>query len=146
MKKTTMVILMLASCAAFSFADQGEQSAAPQEAPKEAVQEAVQEAAQEAPKEAAKEVTLRTGATDSITGKVDSVMFADPLARPRSRIVIIDALGKSCELVVKAVAVVYDSTGRLLTLDDILPGQEVKVNYIPKSRTVKEATAIKVLK
>ncbi len=133
MKKMVIAILMLAGCASFSFADEGEQPAA-------------QEATQEAPKKVIKEVTLRTGATDFITGKVDSIMPADLLTRPRSKIVIVDGSGNSREFVIKALAVIYDSTGRLLTLDDVQPAQEVQVNYITRADRTREAAAIKILK
>jgi len=141
MKKMIIAILMLAGCASFSFADEGEQPAA-----QEAAQEATQEAAQEAPKKVIKEVTLRTGATDFITGKVDSVMPADLLTRPRSKIVIVDDSGNSREFVIKALAVIYDSNGSFLTLNDVQPAQEVQVNYITKADRTREAAAIKILK
>lgn len=128
MKKVIITILILAGSVSFSFADEGEQSPA-----------------QEAPKKVIKEVTLKTAAADFITGKVDSVMPAD-LTRPRSKIVIVDGAGNSHEFVIKALAVIYDSTGRFLTLDDVCPAQEVQVNYITKADGTREAAAIKILK
>lgn len=133
MKKVIIAILILAGCAFFSFADEGAEPAA-------------RETAQEAPKKVAREVVLRTGATDFVTGKVDSVMPADLLIRPRSKIVIVDDSGNSREFVIKALAVIYDSNGSFLTLDDVHPAQEVQINYITKADRTKEAAAIKILK
>lgn len=144
MKKTIIAILILIGTAFFSFADEGEQSAA-QPVAQETKQEAAQEMPQEAPKKVITEVTLRTGASDFVTGKVDSIMPADLLTRPRSKIVVSDGSGNSHEFVVKTLAVVYDSTGRFLTLDDIQPGEEVQVNYITRADKTKEAVSIKIL-
>lgn len=133
MRKAIIAILMLAGCAFFSFADEG-------------VEPAALEATQEAPRKVAREVTLKTGAADSVTGKVDSVMPADLLTRPRSKIVIVDDSGNSREFVIKALAVIYDSNGGFLTLDDVRPDQEVQINYITRADRTKEAAAIKILK
>ncbi len=149
MKKIVISVMTLTMAVAFSFADEGEQEQAPTQAQ---VQEQVQAPApdeaqtQGSAKKIIKEVTLRTGASDSLTGKVDSVKPADPLTRPRSNIVIIDSAGDAIEFVVKAVAVVYDSTGRFLSLDDLRPEQKVQVDYIKKAGKVKEAASIKILK
>ncbi|MCX5678980.1 MAG: hypothetical protein NTY76_07765 [Candidatus Omnitrophica bacterium] len=129
MRKLIIAMLILAGTASFSFADEGEQSAA-----------------QEAPKKVIKEVTLRTGSTDFVTGKVDSVMPADLLTRPRAKIVIVDGSGNSQEFAIKTLAVIYDSTGRFLTLSDVHPAQEVQVNYITKADKTREAASIKILK
>ncbi len=133
MKKVITAILILAGCASFSFADEG-------------VEPAAREAAQEASKKVVREVTLRTGAADFVTGKVDSVMPADLLARPRSKIVIVDDSGNSREFAIKALAVIYDSNGSFLALDDVQPAQKVQINYITKADRTREATAIKILK
>ncbi|MBU1038573.1 MAG: hypothetical protein KJ994_05925 [Candidatus Omnitrophica bacterium] len=173
MTKILLSIMMLTMAAVFSFADEGEQEEAPdkallqeqvQEAAPEQVQEAapeqVQEAApeqvqapalddaqeQETVKKVTRKVTLRTGASNSLTGKVESVTPADVLTRPRSNIVIVDSAGEAVNFVVKSLAVVYDQAGRFLSLDDVHPEQEVQVDYIKKPGKVKEAASIKILK
>jgi accessory colonization factor AcfC len=134
MKRLIVTTLMLTAAVSFSFADEGEQSRpqAPQ--------------AQETSTKTVKEATLRTGDSNFVTGKVDSVTGADLLTKPRSRIVIVDGSGKSDEFAVKALAVIYDSTGRFLTLDNVRPGQEVLINYIARSGRTKEVVSIKILK
>ena len=133
MKRAIVTMLMLTGLVSFSFADEGEQSSA-------------QEIAQETPKKIVKDATLRTGGTDFITGKVDGIMPADLLTRPRSKIVIVDGSGNSHEFVVKALAVIYDPAGRFLALDDVRPAQEVQVNYITRFDGTREAVSIKILK
>lgn len=129
MKRAIIIILMLTAAASFSFADEGEQAAA-----------------QEAPRKVIKEVTLKTGTSDFVTGKVNCVLPADLLTRVRSKIVVVDGTGNPNEFVIKALAVIYDSTGRFLSLNDIKEGQEVQVNYIKKSDNTNEAVAIRILK
>ncbi|MBU1809151.1 MAG: hypothetical protein KJ661_06315, partial [Candidatus Omnitrophica bacterium] len=135
------------------------QEAAPEQV-QEAAPEQVQEAApeqvqapalddaqeQETVKKVTRKVTLRTGASNSLTGKVESVTPADVLTRPRSNIVIVDSAGEAVNFVVKSLAVVYDQAGRFLSLDDVHPEQEVQVDYIKKPGKVKEAASIKILK
>ncbi|MFH1189624.1 MAG: hypothetical protein V1682_02905 [Candidatus Omnitrophota bacterium] len=157
MKKSILSIIILTIAIAVSFADEGVEGepAAKVQAQEEAQPAAIEqpEAApaeqaegQEGAGKAIKEVTIRTGASDSVTGKVESVKLADPLTRPRSGIVVVDAAGDTVDLVVKALAVVYDSTGHFLSLDAVQPGQEVQVDYIKKPGKVKEAASIKILK
>ena len=157
MTKILLSIMMLTMAAVFSFADEGEQEEAPDKA---LLQEQVQEAApeqvqapalddaqeQETVKKVTRKVTLRTGASNSLTGKVESVTPADVLTRPRSNIVIVDSAGEAVNFVVKSLAVVYDQAGRFLSLDDVHPEQEVQVDYIKKPGKVKEAASIKILK
>ena len=128
MKKIMLSIMMLTMVAGLSFADEGEQEKAqPQE--------------QEIAKKVVKEVTLRTGTTESVTGKVESVKPADLLTRPRSSMVIVDTAGKTVEFAVKSLAVVYDQAGHFLSLDDVRPEQEVRVDYIQKDGKAKVAAA-----
>jgi len=129
MRRSIIVILTLIAAASFSFADEGEQSTA-----------------KEAPKRVIKEATLRTGASDFFTGKVDCILPAGFLARTRAKIIVVDGSGNSNEFVVKALAVIYDLNGRFLTLNDIQPGQEVRIDYIKKDDNTKEAVSIRSLK
>jgi hypothetical protein len=148
MKKIMISVIMLTMLSAFSFADEGEQESPPPAQIQEKAQTEASEPAQkeETAKKVIKEVTLRTGTSDSVTGKVASIDPADPLTKPRSNIVIVDAAGEAVDFVVKTLAVIYDSTGRFLSLDDVKPEQEVQVDYIKKPGKVKEAAAIKILK
>ncbi len=149
MKKIATAALILTIAASLSFADEGEQSK-PQAESKPAPQIQAQPKAQpESPKAAKrviKDATLRTGMPDSVKGKVESVTPADLLTRPRSGIVIVDTAGKTVDFAVKALAVVYDSTGRILTLNSVKPSDNVQVNYITKADKSKEASSIKLLK
>lgn len=135
MKKIAIAIILLAVSASCSMADEGEQSAVNEPA-----------------KEVVKEVIVKTGALESVSGRVDSVIPADLVIRPRSKIVIIDDSGRSIEFIVKALAVIYDSTGRFLTLYDVRPGQRVQIEYITKANRsidradkIREAASIKIL-
>lgn len=134
MKRLIVTTLMLMAVVSFSFADEGEQSQA--QAPQ----------VQEASSKIVKEATLRTGDSNFAAGKVESVAGADLLVRTKSSIVITDGSGRPEEFTVKALAVIYDSTGRFLTLNDVRPGQEVRINYTVKRGKAKEAVSIKVLK
>lgn len=129
MKRAIMIMLALTAAVSFSFADEGEQAST-----------------LEAPGKVVREATLRTGAPDFVVGKVDRVKLADLLTSARSKITIVDSSGNSNEFVVKALAVVYDSTGRVLTLNDVRTGQEVQVNYIIRDGNTREAVSIKILK
>jgi hypothetical protein len=136
MKKIISVMLMIAICASFSFADEGDEG-----------RSLSRPEAQEAPiqTQIVREATLRTESQDFISGKVDTVIPADLLTRPKSKIIIVDESGKSEEFVLKALAVIYDSSGRFLTLNDIKLGEEVRINYITRADGTKEAISIKVL-
>jgi len=129
MKKTIITLIMITAVVSFAFADEGEQAVA-----------------KKAPKRVIKEVTLRTDGTELVVGKVDSVTPADLLTTPRSRIQVIDSTGKCGEFVVKALAVIYDSAGKFLSLDNVQPGQEVQVNYIKQKDGTNEAVAVRILK
>ena len=143
MKKAIVFALVLTAAASFAFADEGEESLSQAQTQ---VQQQAQPQAQEAEKVIVKEVTLNTGASGFVTGKVAGVMPADMLTRPKSRVVIIDDAGNSNEFTVKALAVVYDSAGNFLSLNDVKRDQEVQVNYMVRSDKAKEAVAIKILK
>ncbi len=142
MKKAMISILVISAAVSFAFADEGEESQ-PQAAAR--VTQRAQPQAQEPGKIIVKDVTLNTGATGLTTGKVSSVTPAD-LTRPKSKLSIVDAAGNVTDFTVKALGVVYDTTGNFLTLNEVKPDQEVQVNYIEKSNKTKEAAAIKILK
>lgn len=153
MKKTISLALILTLAASLSFADSGEQAkvqAQPQvesqPAPQAPVQAQAATQAQEPGRKVITDVNLRTGAQGSVKGKVESVTPADLLTKPRSSIVIVDEAGKTVNFVVKALAVVYDATGQILTLNNVKPSDNVQVNYITKADKSKEAASIKVLK
>ncbi len=129
MKRIITVLIILTAAASFSFADEGEESGT-----------------KTPPVKVVRETILRAGTSEPITGKVERVIFADLLTRAKSKIVITDASGISKEFVVKALAVVYDSTGKFMTLNDVKPGQEVEINYIAKPLKVREAVSIKIIK
>lgn len=128
MKKVIIALLMITAAVSFVLADEGEQAIT-----------------NKTPKKVIREVTLRTDSTDFVIGKVDSVTPADLLTTPRSKIQVIDSTGKRREFVVKALAVIYDSTGRFLSLDKVQPGQEVQVNYRQRDGA-SEAVAVRILK
>jgi len=132
MKRVTIAMLILAGAVSFSFADEGEKASTPP-------------AAEETAKTVVKEVSLRTGTSDFVTGKVVNVTPADLLTRPKSKISVVDDSGNSTEFIVKALAVVYDSTGRFLDLDDVRPDQKVQISYITKAGKAREAVSIKIL-
>lgn len=91
-----------------------------------------------------REATLKTSGTMSVTGKVSAVEPANTLTRSKARISIIDENNNPLQFLVEAAAVVYDSTGRIISLKDIPAGTKVQVNYKEKANKVMEASAIKI--
>ena len=153
MKKIITAAIILTAAASLSFADEGEQTktqtqpqAEAQAVPQVQSQSQAEPQVKESAKKIVTDVNLRTGSPDSVKGKVESVTPADLLTRPRSAMSIVDSAGRTVNFVVKALAVVYDSTGRILTLNSVKPSDEVQVNYITKADKSKEASSIKVLK
>ncbi len=145
MKKMFLSLLILTAAVSLAFADAGEDKQ-PEAQTQPQAQQKIPAPAPVVEKIIVKEVTLNTGATGFVNGKVASVTPADMLTRPKSRIVIVDGAGNSNEFIVKTLAVVYDSAGKFLTLNDVKKDQEVQVNYTVKSDKSKEAAAIKILK
>lgn len=146
MKRSLLLMLILALTVSYAFADDATEEAPPQIVPVSAP------AAAPIVKTAApagriiREVTLREATPDFVIGKVECVLPSDIFIRTRSRITILDNAGNSSEFVVKALVVIYDASGKFLSLNNIQPGQEVQINYIAKSDGTREAASIRILK
>jgi hypothetical protein len=91
------------------------------------------------------ETTLRTADEQFVTGSVREIMPSS-LMQPRARITIADTSGKETEFTVKTLAVIYDPTGAIMSLDKLQEGTKVQVNYRAGPGGVNEATSIKVLR
>lgn len=141
MKKLSILIFMILAVANLSLADEGELE--PVQSP--AVPQARTDQ-QEAQKTIVKQVSLKTGASGAVSGKVANVLTSDDLSRTRSRITITDNEGNTTEFMIKTLAVIYDSTGRFLTLNHVQAGQEVLIDYVTKRDGSREAVSIKILK
>ena len=92
-----------------------------------------------------REASLRAADAQSMEGSVVSVTPSGVM-QPRSKVVIADASGAQAEFSVKVLAVIYDSTGAILSADQLRQGDRVLVNYRIKGSGAKEATSVKVLK
>ena len=92
-----------------------------------------------------KDFTLESADPDHLTGKVVCVVPAE-LMRPRAEIVVADQSGSEICFTVKVLAVIYDSKGKMLSLDQLTPGMAVQVNYRQLAHDKQEATSIKVLR
>lgn len=91
-----------------------------------------------------REASLRTADSQSMEGAVVCVIPSG-IMQPKSKVVLADASGSETEFKVKVLAVVYDSKGTILSVDQLCPGDRVLVNY-RIAGCMKEATSIKVLK
>ena len=92
-----------------------------------------------------KDFTLESADPDYITGKVVCVVPAE-LMRPKAELIVADDSGAETCFTVKVLAVIYNTAGKMLSLDQLAPGTPVQVNYRPLSCDVKEATSVKVLR
>ena len=94
----------------------------------------------------ADEAVLRSADPDFVIGKLENMTGADLLTRVISKIAVIDRSGRKLEFTLKALAVIYDTSGRIISLNDIRPGQELQVNYKILADGTREASSIKVLR
>lgn len=155
MKKTIMAVLVWGAAFSYAFADAGVEEAVVPAAPvaENVAAAPAAESAAAAPAEAvsaeAKKVitdtTLRSEEAQSIIGKVDSIMPADLLTRPKSKITITDESGNQVEFTVKPLAVIYDMSGKIVALDEVSSGRKVQVHYKMLGGDAKEASSIKIL-
>jgi len=81
----------------------------------------------------------------SVSGKVESVVIADPVKGMKSRINIVGDSGNKTGLTVSATTKIYDSEMKAITLADIKKDQSVTVKYAIKG-VVKEAISINLKK
>ena len=90
-----------------------------------------------------KEVNLRTEGTEVAEGKVLSVTPSG-VAKPSADLVIIDDKGSDVRFTVSSAAVVYSgSDGKLMSLNELLVGQRVLVNYVKTKDGANKATGVK---
>jgi len=92
-----------------------------------------------------REASLRTADSQSMEGSVACVTPSG-IMQPRSKVTVSDAAGNNVEFTVKVLAVIYDSKGTILSVDQLCQGDKVQVNYRTAGCNIKEATSIKVLK
>ena len=144
MKKSLLLILILGLFVSYAFADEGEEASPIQAPVSTPVATASENAA--APVRVIREVTLREATPDFVIGKVETILPAEPFVRPRSKIAILDNAGNRSEFVVKALVVIYDASGKFLSLNNVQQGQEVQINYIQKADGTREAASIRILK
>jgi hypothetical protein len=126
MKKITMLVLMFLAAAPMAFADEGE-------------------AAQAQPRKVITETILKMEDPDYVSGKVVNILPSD-MGRSRAKITVADKDGVEAEFDVKVLAVIYDTKGSLVSLDDIALGTDVEVHYRTLGDNKREATSIKVLR
>jgi len=142
MKKTTAFsLLAMVLIAASAYADAGETETKPEAAVE--MKPAAPPPAK-APGKVVSDTSLVTADRDFVTGKVVSVLPSD-ITRPKGKLVIADRNGAQTEFQMKALAVIYDSKGALMSLTDLRGGQTVRVNYKMIDGKNAEATSVKVL-
>ena len=94
-----------------------------------------------------KDVTLREPSGPLVfVGKAESIIPAGPITANRSSIIVLDENGNEASFEVKTLAVIYDFTGRMISLDQIRKDSKVQINYRVLAGGTKEAASIKVLK
>jgi hypothetical protein len=120
MKKTFLVLSLLAFVSSLCFAAQ--QPTAP------------------AAKAAPKPVVVKT-----FTGKVESVTLGDPVKKTRSEITVIDDGGQSLSFVAGAKADISGKDGKATTLDKLAKGDKVLVKYTMTQKGTHRAKSIKVV-
>lgn len=92
-----------------------------------------------------RDAMLKGESGESVTGLVASVTPAD-LKTPRSKIEITAEDGSAQEFNVKALAVIYDQQGNIMSLNEVMDGDSVKINFKTDKEGIKEAISIKLLK
>ncbi len=91
------------------------------------------------------DTNLRSPEPEFIVGSVSCVVPSS-LMRPRSKLVVSDQNGNETEFMMKTLAVIYDPTGYIMSLDKLQQGTKVQVHYKAACDNVKIATSVKVLK
>lgn len=84
-----------------------------------------------------------------LVGEVKSVTMADTTKGTKPEIVVVGKSGaepKEYTLLVSPTTTIYDSDGKAITLDKIVQGARVKVNYTITSKSVNEAISIRLMK
>jgi hypothetical protein len=120
MKKTLLVLLALAFVSSLCFA--AGQSTAPRN------------------KTVPKPVVIKT-----LIGKVESVTLGDPVKKTRPEIVAIDDKGQALSFVVGAAADISGKDGKATTLDKIVKGDKVVVQYTTNLKGTHKAKSIRVV-
>jgi|GEM_PF-6812022 hypothetical protein len=92
-----------------------------------------------------REASLRTADSQVMEGSVVCVIPSG-IMQPKSKVTVSDAAGNQVEFTVKVLAVIYDSSGTILSVDQLCQGDKVQVNYRTALCNIKEATSIKVIK
>ena len=78
----------------------------------------------------------------TFTGKVELVKLADPVKKTKSEIIVVDDKGQSLSKVVSSSTAIYDKAGQQISLDKIMKGDKVTIEY---SSNGKKAKSIKLV-
>lgn len=81
-----------------------------------------------------------------VSGKVESVTFADPAKGTKSEIAVVDESGKKNDFLVKSTTTIYDADWKATTLDKVNKDQKVRIKYTTTKEGVNEALSISAVK
>ena len=93
-----------------------------------------------------REANLRDADALIFVGKAESIIPADLRTANKSKIIVLDEKGNEVTFNVKALAVVFDFSGKMIALDQITKDSKVQIYYRELPGGGKEASAIKVLR
>jgi len=157
MKRILAISLTIVmAIAVVAFADEGEMDepsnvapaiiqAPPETAPVSQPAAAPRPAAAPGKTRTVSETTLRTADEQYMQGSV-SCIVPSSIMQHRAKIVIKDQNGDEIEFTVKTLAVIYDPTGAIMSLDKLQQGTKVRIHYKGAGENARMATSIKVLR
>jgi hypothetical protein len=101
--------------------------------------------AQEEARNVKKDYSINVGESQIVSGVVGTVVPSD-MSKPSAKLSITCEDGANIDFTVKPSALIFTSSGgRLLTLKDVKPGDQVTVNFRKKDG-INEAVAVKVVR
>lgn len=81
-----------------------------------------------------------------VSGKVESVTFADPAKGTKSEIAVVDGSGNKSDFLVKSTTTIYDTDWKATTLDKVSKDQKVRIKYTTTKEGVNEALSVSAVK
>jgi hypothetical protein len=83
--------------------------------------------------------------SETITASVDSVSLGDAAAKTKSEITVVDAKGQKLTFAVKDSTAISAKDGKTTTLDTIVKGTKVTIEYSTSAKGKNKAKSIKVV-
>ena len=86
--------------------------------------------------------TSTSAEVKTFTGNVESITLGDAAKKTKSEIIVVDDKGQSLSKVVSSSTAIYDKAGQQISLDKIMKGDKVTIEY---SSNGKKAKSIKLV-